>query len=108
MWNSKSKPIRPRSTISATRTSVEADEGGGSNLRRRRIGSRSGCAAHRQGRPDLSSYDTRSMRSVLMFLARPAGFAGDMVLQPHKEPHRILALSFWRTERGCRENWELA
>lgn len=48
-------------------------------------------------------------RPVLKFLARQTGFAGAMVLTPHKEPRRILVLSFWRTERGCRENeWELA
>lgn len=48
-------------------------------------------------------------RPVLKFLARQTGFEGAMVLTPHKEPRRILVLSFWRTERGCRENeWELA
>ena len=46
--------------------------------------------------------------SVLKFLTRQARFAGAMVLKPHKDPRRILALSFWRTERGCRENWERA
>lgn len=46
-------------------------------------------------------------RPVLKFLARQTGFGGAMVLTPHKEPRRILVFSFWRTERGCRENeWD--
>lgn len=47
--------------------------------------------------------------AVLKFLARQTGFAGAMVLTPHKEPRRILVLSFWRTDRDSLENeWELA
>jgi heme-degrading monooxygenase HmoA len=48
-------------------------------------------------------------RSVLNFLNRQTGFAGAIVLTPHKEPRRVLVFSFWRTERECYENhWEFA
>jgi hypothetical protein len=46
-------------------------------------------------------------RTVFKFLDGQTGFAGAIVLTPHKEPRRIMVLSFWRTERDCRENeWE--
>jgi hypothetical protein len=45
--------------------------------------------------------------TVFKFLGGQTGFAGAIVLTPHKEPRRIMVLSFWRTERDCRENeWE--
>jgi hypothetical protein len=48
-------------------------------------------------------------RAVFKVLDRQIGFAGAMLLTPHKEPRRILVLSFWTTERNCRENeWESA
>jgi heme-degrading monooxygenase HmoA len=46
---------------------------------------------------------------VLKFLEGLMGFRGTLVLTPHQEPRRILVLSFWKTERHCRETeWELA
>lgn len=48
-------------------------------------------------------------RSVLNFLDRQTGFAGAIVLTPHKEARRVLVLSLWRTEKESRENeWEFA
>lgn len=52
---------------------------------------------------------TRIDGPVLKFLEKQRGFAGAAVLTTHKEPRRILVLTFWKTERDCLQNeWELA
>ena len=42
------------------------------------------------------------------FLAGQFGFAGTILLTAHKEPRRILILTFWRTHEDCSNRWEFA
>lgn len=61
-------------------------------------------------RPGMSSRLRATIDGFLLsFLAQQFGFAGTILLTAHREPRRILVLSFWRPDQNCSANrWELA